>query len=88
MRSDLCSWLHFAKRNPVNRNDNRCDKRSVHDRQGTRSLRRIHVLAAIVRLVCWIAGHMMAALHGLLVEGHGVAVGGDLGLVWRASGPY
>ena len=38
--------------------------------QYARRLRRNHRLAAIVRLVRWIARHRTAALHRLLVSGH------------------
>jgi hypothetical protein len=70
----LGGLLHLCDRDPVDGNRNGCDERSMNDRQRARRLRRDHVLAAIMRLVCRIAGHMVTALHRLLVEGHGIAV--------------
>jgi len=40
-------------------------------RSYARRLRRDHRLAAIVSLICRIAGHGAAALHRLLISGHG-----------------
>src|SRR5579863_3494052 len=67
--------LHLGERSPVNGNCHRCDERSMSHRHRAWSLSRDHVLAAIMRLVRLIAGHVVAALHRLLVEGHGIAVG-------------
>src|SRR5579863_8543312 len=67
--------LHLGEWSPVNGYRHRCDERSMNDGQRDWSLRGDHVLAAIVRLVRRIAGHVVAALHRLLVKGHGIAVG-------------
>jgi hypothetical protein len=42
-------------------------------RQNGGRLRANHILAAVVRLVRRVARHMLAALHRLLVKGHGLA---------------
>lgn len=74
-RGCLGCLLRPGERNPVDRNRHRCDEGSMNGRQRAWSLRRDHVLAAIVSLVHGIAAHLPAALHRLLIEGHGVAVG-------------
>jgi hypothetical protein len=73
--SYLSGLFHLGERNPVNRNRDRRDEWGMDDRQHARRLRRNHVLAAIMSLVRGIAGHVVAALHRLLILGHGVAVG-------------
>ena len=55
------------------RNRQRRAERNMRARQNARRLRGNHVLAAVVSLVRRIAGHRAAALHRLLVKGHGVA---------------
>jgi hypothetical protein len=61
--SYLSGPLHLSEWNPVNRNREGRDKRSMNDWERVRSLRRNHCLAAVMRLVRWIAGHVVAALH-------------------------
>jgi hypothetical protein len=61
--SYLSGPLHLSEWKPVNRNRKGRYKRSMNDWQHVRSLRRNHFLAAVMGLVRWIAGHVVAALH-------------------------
>ena len=75
---NLGVWRRLGRSKNIGHNHYRRIERYMGNRQHTGRLRRNHALAAIVTLIGRIAGHGTAALHALLIHGHGRHAIGEL----------